>query len=122
MPMLTVDGTTIEVAEGTRLVLAIQAAGVQIGHRCGGHARCTTCRVEFAEGEPTTMTKAEYQKLNERGLFGQARLACQIECHHDMAMHALMTLSSEGWSDTGPQVDSEVKPEALFHPIEELKS
>ena len=60
MPRLTVEGTpTVDVAEGTRLVLAIEKdAGVDILHACGGNARCTTCRVEFLEGEPTRMTVA----------------------------------------------------------------
>ena len=36
-----------------RLVLAIeQDAKVDILHACGGNARCTTCRVEFIDGEP----------------------------------------------------------------------
>ena len=46
MPKLTVNNQTIDVEQGKRLVLAIEATGLNIGHRCGGHARCTTCRVE----------------------------------------------------------------------------
>src|SRR5688572_17445712 len=78
MPKLTVDGRTSDVAEGQRLVLAIESLGTPIGHRCGGFARCTTCRVEFESGEPETMTKAEYAILSTRELLGQARLSCQI--------------------------------------------
>ena len=64
MPKLEVQGYgTYDVAAGTRLVRAIEGNGVDILHRCGGNARCTTCRVEFAEGEPTTMTEAEYAKV-----------------------------------------------------------
>ena len=44
---------SVEVASGKRLVLAIeQDAKVDVLHACGGNARCTTCRVEFIEGEP----------------------------------------------------------------------
>lgn len=121
MPTLTVGDTSIEVQDGTRLVLAIQQAGVEIGHRCGGNARCTTCRVVFVSGEPATMTKAEYEKLSERGLLGQVRLACQIVCDHPMSVKALMTKESEGWGDTGPAPDPSVKPEAVFYPREELQ-
>ncbi len=122
MPKLTVDGQTVEVEAGKRLVLAIEEAGVAIGHRCGGHARCTTCRVGFAAGEPTTMTRAEYDKLNERGLFGQYRLSCQIICDHDMAIaDVAMTKANQGWTDTGPAPEPTVTPEAVFHTIEELK-
>ena len=58
MPQLTVEGfPTVEVEAGKRLVLAIeQDAGVDILHACGGNARCTTCRVEFIDGEPRRMT------------------------------------------------------------------
>lgn len=103
MPSLTVAGETHEVAAGTRLVLAIEEAGVAIGHRCGGHARCTTCRVSFAAGEPTTMTRAEFEKLSERELLGQYRLACQIVCDHDMAIdEVVMTLTRAGATQARP--------------------
>ena len=61
MPKLSVEGfESVEVEPGKRLVLAIeQDAGVDILHACGGNARCTTCRVEFLDGEPSTMTRAE---------------------------------------------------------------
>lgn len=122
MPRLTIGETTIDVPEGQRLVLAIKEQGIQIGHRCGGNARCTTCRVEFQAGEPATMTKGEYEKLTERGLFGQYRLACQIVCDHDMSVRPVMTLESEGWTDTGPEPATEVTPEATWYPLEQLKS
>ncbi|MFQ5856989.1 MAG: 2Fe-2S iron-sulfur cluster-binding protein [Anaerolineae bacterium] len=121
MPKLTINGETFDVPGGKRLVLAIEDQGVNIGHRCGGFARCTTCRVEFEAGEPETMTRAEYSKLTERGLSGQVRLSCQIVCDHDMSVRPVMTLESEGWSDTGPPPEPTVTPEAAWHPIEELK-
>lgn len=111
MPKLTIDGQSHDVPDGQRLVLAIEQHGVQIGHRCGGNARCTTCRVEFEAGEPATITRAEYDKLKERGLYGQFRLSCQILCDHDMAVHPVMTLGSEGWTDTGPAPESRITPE-----------
>lgn len=121
MPKLTVNNKTVDVATGKRLVLAIEESGVNIGHRCGGFARCTTCRVEFEAGEPETMTRAEYNKLTERGLLGQVRLSCQIVCDHDMSVRPVMTLESEGWSDTGPAPEPTVTPEAQWYPIEELR-
>ncbi|NJN17353.1 MAG: (2Fe-2S)-binding protein [Oscillochloris sp.] len=121
MPTLTVDGKSMEVDAGKRLVQAIEDAGVEIGHRCGGFARCTTCRVAFSEGEPATMTRAEYEKLTERDLFGQYRLSCQIVCDHDMSIgEVAMTKSNQGWTDTGPAVEAAVTPEATFVPIDEL--
>ena len=123
MPRITIDGQTVDVAEGKRLVLAIEDAGIAIGHRCGGFARCTTCRVEFRRGEPATMTQAEYSKLRERELLGRYRLSCQIVCDHDMEVHPVMTLQSEeGWTDTGPPPEPTVTPEARWYPIEELEA
>ena len=55
MPKLTVDGRSVDVPEGQRLVLAIESNGTPIGHRCGGFAKCTTCRVEFIAGEPQSI-------------------------------------------------------------------
>jgi ferredoxin len=120
MPKLTVDGRTSEVAEGQRLVLAIESSGVPIGHRCGGFARCTTCRVVFESGEPDTMTKAEYAILSTRDLLGKARLSCQIVCDHDVAVRALMTKDNQEWDTTGPAPEPTVTPEAAWFPKSEL--
>lgn len=130
MPKLTVDDRdvgnkvgvkTVEVPDGQRLVLAIEASGVNIGHRCGGYTRCMTCRVELVDGEPDTMTRAEYKKLRARELLGQYRLSCQIVCDHDMSVRPAMTLESEGWEDTGPEPEPTVTPEAVWYPREELE-
>ena len=52
MPTVTVDGEkSFEVEPGKKLVLAIEDAGIDIMHKCGGNARCTTCRVEILGGE-----------------------------------------------------------------------
>ncbi|MBL8046267.1 MAG: (2Fe-2S)-binding protein [Anaerolineales bacterium] len=124
MPQLTVNGQTIEVEAGTRLVLAIEAAGIKIGHRCGGNARCTTCRVEFQAGEPTTMTQAEYAKLKERELLGQVRLACQCVCEQDMSVTPLQTAETmPQWNgDTGPAPAPTVTPDPTTYSIEQLKA
>ena len=87
---------SIEAQEGERLVLALERGGVDILHRCGGQAKCTTCRVSFQEGEPDTMTVAEYDKLTEKELLGQARLSCQIECTPGMRLTPLQTVQSSG--------------------------
>ena len=122
MATLRIEGHgTCEVADGTRLVRAIEECGVDIGHRCGGFARCTTCRVRFLEGEPETMTKAEYEKLKSAGLLDEVRLACQIVADHDMAVEVLMRVSEMGWPYPGPEPDPEVKPEAVWYPRAELE-
>ena len=53
MPMIQVIGKeakTFEAEEGKKLVLSLMDQGVDILHRCGGNARCATCRVEIIEG------------------------------------------------------------------------
>lgn len=122
MPKLTLGEKTVEVEHGKRLVLAIEEAGVQIGHRCGGNSRCTTCRVEFLEGEPETMTRAEYVKLKAVDLLGKVRLSCQIVVDHDMSVKPLMLLEDLEWSDTGPTPDPEVKPLAEWFPRDMLQT
>ena len=111
MPNLTVEGFgTVEVPEGKRLVLAIQdEAGVDVLHACGGNARCTTCRVEFIEGEPASYTAAEKQRLAERGLTG-VRLSCQILCDHDMAVRAISRLEGSGRPDPGSTPETTITP------------
>ena len=115
MPRITVDGKQAEWPEDKRLVNTIEDMGVHIGHRCGGNARCTTCRVRFLRGEPSQMTRAEYEKLTERGLYGEFRLSCQLLCSQDMEVEPVMTLENqESWTDTGPRPDDEVHPEAQW--------
>lgn len=123
MPKVTVNQQSVEVPQGTKLAIAIEQLGVHIGHRCGGNARCTTCRVEFVSGEPGTLTEAEYDKLQERGLFGKARLSCQIAVDHDMEVRPLVTLETEPtWTDTGPALKNEITPQAAQFPLAELKA
>lgn len=111
MPRLTVDEYgTFDVEADKRLVLAIeQDAKVDILHACGGFARCTTCRVEFIDGEPTRSTMAERDRLAARGLSG-VRLSCQILCDHDMTVRAISRLEGSGRPDSGPTPAGSITP------------
>ena len=110
MPSLTVEGfSPVNVAEGTRLVNAIEGAGVDILHACGGNARCTTCRVEFIAGEPGKMTVAEKTKLLEKGLSG-IRLSCQITVETDMTVRAISRLEGSGRPDPGKTPEPTIQP------------
>ena len=111
MPKLSVEGFgTFEVEHGKRLVLALeQDAKVDQLHACGGNARCTTCRVEFIEGEPETMTVAEKNVLAARGLNG-VRLSCQILCDHDMRVRAISRLEGSGRPDPGSTPAAQITP------------
>jgi ferredoxin len=115
MPTLTVEGfDPVDVADGKRLVLAIeQDAHVDVLHACGGNARCTTCRVEFVSGEPTSMTAAERQVLTARGVTG-VRLSCQIRCEHDMTVRAISRLTGSGRPDPGPTPADDITPPPVW--------
>jgi len=123
MHELTIEDIgTFEVEKGTRLVRALADCGGDVGHRCGGQANCTTCRVRFEEGEPEVMTQAEYDKLTDIGRFGDLRLSCQIVVDRDMAVTPLMTVEDQGWDDAGPEPAIMVEPEPEWYPIVTLQS
>jgi ferredoxin len=113
MPKLTVENVgDFEVPSGKRLVLALTAdAGIDQLHACGGKARCTTCRVEFVDGEPDQMTAAERDVLAAKGLTG-VRLSCQILCDHDMTVRAISRFEGSGRKDAGSPVATEIEPPA----------
>src|SRR6188474_2437802 len=117
LPKLTVEGfAAVDVAVGRRLVRAIEDdAGVDVLHACGGNARCTTCRVEFIDGEPEKMTEAEKLVLTNKGLITQAglRLSCQIVCDHDMTIKATSRLAGSGRADAGKRPADEITPPAV---------
>src|SRR5262245_5625235 len=115
MPKLTVvDVGECDVPQGKRLVLALEEdAKVDQLHACGGNARCTTCRVEFIEGEPTAQTAAERDVLAARGVTG-VRLSCQILCNHDMTVRAISRLAGSGRPDPGPTPAPNITPEPVW--------
>jgi ferredoxin len=115
MPKLTVEGVgSFDVQEGKRLVLAlVDDAGIDQLHACGGNCRCTTCRVEFVEGEPQQMTVAEQAKLADKGLTG-VRLSCQILCDHDMTVRAISRLEGSGRPDPGSRPEPDIHPDPVW--------
>lgn len=104
MTAIRVEGEgTIECA-GRRLVLCIEDAGIDILHRCGGNAKCTTCRVEVLDGEPGPMTEAEGARLAlEDALAPNIRLSCQIVPAETLSVRVVYRLSESGLSDAGPR-------------------
>src|ERR1044071_5967331 len=93
----------IEAPEGKRLVLALEDAGIDILHRCGGNARCTTCRVEVLEGDPGEMGELERNRLAmEAELAPNVRLSCQIRVHSDLKVRVVNQASVRGM-DPGPR-------------------
>jgi len=105
------ETTTFDVEDGTRLVLALERNGVDILHKCGGWAKCTTCRVTFESGEPSDTTAAEAEIAANRDLDG-ARLSCQILAEGTMSVSAAMTVSSTDFDDAGDEPSEAITPEA----------
>ena len=82
MPRVTFqpDGRSAEVAPGTTLLDAADAAGVDLPANCGGVCACTTCHVWIEAGLETLseIEEREDDKLQEAaGLSPSSRLGCQ---------------------------------------------
>jgi ferredoxin len=117
MPKLTIeDSGAFDVPADKRLVLALSEAGVDQLHACGGHARCTTCRVQFVSGEPERMTQAEKDVLTARGLMAQPglRLSCQMLCDHDMTVRVISRLAGSGRADAGSTPAAQITPPPVW--------
>lgn len=104
MPNVTVeDEKTFTVEAGTKLVLAVEDAGIDILHRCGGNARCTTCRVQVIAGDPGPMDELEQARLaREASLGPDIRLACQIRVETDLTIRVLGRAATSG-TTPGPR-------------------
>ena len=107
MPRITAEaanGTqTFEAEQGRRLVLAIEDSRIDILHRCGGNAKCTTCRVEVLAGDPGEMQELERNRLAmETGLAENVRLSCQVRVQDDLHVRVINQSSVRG-IDAGPR-------------------
>jgi len=95
-----------EAEKGQKLVLALEDNGVDILHRCGGNARCTTCRVEVISGDPGEIGEAEAGILaTKTDLNDHTRLSCQIRIIDDMQVKVINQASVAG-------IDPGTRPEA----------
>ena len=106
---------TAEAANGTvafdiesdrKLVLGLEDNGVDILHRCGGNAKCTTCRVEILAGDPGEIGDAEKAILASKTDLGDhTRLSCQVRVHDNLHVKVLRQASVEGMDAGGRPVD-----------------
>jgi len=109
MPKITAETATgtveFECEEGRKLVLCLEDNGVDILHRCGGNARCTTCRVEVLEGETGSRTEAEEAILaTKEDIAPNTRLSCQIRLASDVHVKVINQASVKG-------IDAGTRPE-----------
>jgi 2Fe-2S ferredoxin len=76
------SGKITEAAEGTTLLAAILAAGVELGHKCDAQAKCGTCHIFVQEGRKgvSKIAREEHEKLDTLiGIGSKSRLACQTK-------------------------------------------
>jgi ferredoxin len=101
MPKITAETAAGQVAfeaeKGRKLVLCLEDSGVDILHRCGGNARCTTCRVEVLSGDPGDIGEAEHAILaTKTDLNDHTRLSCQVRVHDNLHVKVINQASVKG--------------------------
>lgn len=101
MPTITAETATgtvsIDTKAGRKLVLELEDNGVDILHRCGGNARCTTCGIDVLSGDAGEMGEAEAAVLQAKGIDSPTfRLSCQIRCENDLSIKVLKQASTAG--------------------------
>jgi len=123
------DDVLIESAPGETLLDASLRGGIAHAHACGGHARCSTCRVEVSDGVENCAprTAAEQQLAERLGFAPHLRLACQTVAHADLTMRRLIlddedvALADQRGRDAAPVVVGEERTLAiLFADIREF--
>ena len=123
MPTITVEleegNKSFEVQSGIKLVLALEDNGIDISHRCGGNAGCTSCRCSISSGEPTRMTQAEKEKISasiDKGdeAIKSARLSCQILVEDNMTVKPLMRVKNMDWEEAGNRPADLITPEPVW--------
>lgn len=101
MPRITAETASGQQAfdcdEGRKLVLCIEDNGIDILHRCGGNARCTTCRVEIVQGDPGPIEEAEKTIMaTKEDMTDHMRLSCQIRVKDDLHIKVINQASVAG--------------------------
>ena len=101
MPKITAETAAgqlaFEVVQGRKLVLCLEDNGVDILHRCGGNARCTTCRVEVLGGDPGEIGESEKEILATKTDLGDhTRLSCQVRVIDDLHVRVINQASVKG--------------------------
>ena len=86
------DRKEVDVRDGDTILEAILRANIAHAYACGGHARCSTCRVWILEGLENCLARSDRERsLTDRLGFGpEARLACQTRIAGDVKLRRLV--------------------------------
>ncbi|MFQ5844237.1 MAG: adenylate/guanylate cyclase domain-containing protein [Planctomycetota bacterium] len=86
------DERRVPVAKDQTLLDALLAAGVAVAHACGGHARCSTCRLQLLTGAESCTPRSPDERTMARrlGFDDSIRLACQTRITGDVAARRLI--------------------------------
>ncbi|GAA4371046.1 hypothetical protein GCM10023185_46150 [Hymenobacter saemangeumensis] len=132
MPILTAlpDNLEFPVEPGETLLDATLRHGIPHVHSCGGHARCSTCRVLVLDGlEQLPPRNAQEQELADRIRLPQSiRLACQTTATADVrirrpVLDALdVQLATQELAQPDLRLGEEKRLAILFSDIEDYTS
>lgn len=91
-------------------------------HECGGHGRCTTCRVRVLEGREhlSPRSRREEELARERGWDDYTRLACQCRTDGPITIERLVRTTVDLhrlWAEAFPQRGIERHVVVLFSDI-----
>jgi adenylate cyclase len=86
------DEKEIEVDRGKNILRASIESGIPHTQVCGGHGRCSTCRVMIVEGLEHCSERSEKERvLAEKLCFDPSiRLACQTDVYGDVKLRRLV--------------------------------
>jgi 2Fe-2S ferredoxin len=121
MPKVTISSLfevkTADVAEGTTLLEAAEAAGAQVGHVCGGVCACSTCHVWVKQG----LSSLSEQQDDEMDRLDQAfdvkpssRLACQARVGRVDVELQITQESLSAFMDENPHVRKALEAEGRW--------
>jgi uncharacterized 2Fe-2S/4Fe-4S cluster protein (DUF4445 family) len=79
---VTINGQTVQAADGTSLFDCGEGLGIQVPTSCRKQGKCKECIVEVTEGMPSLSERTE----QERHLKGNFRLACQARISGDRSL------------------------------------
>lgn len=87
-----IENRSVDVEPGETILQTSLGAGIPHAHACGGHARCSTCRVYIAAGLPSCSPRndKEAELASRLRFLPEVRLACQTRIHGDVTLRRLV--------------------------------